>query len=52
MITDRYDAFMDQANWPDDQELGSLNALYGWDIEGKRGTSSLDLTQNEIASTR
>jgi hypothetical protein len=51
MVTDQYDAFMDPANWPDEEELRSLNAVYGWLAKGKPGTSKLVTLQNEIAPT-
>lgn len=51
MVTDQYDAFMDPANWPDKEELRSLNAVYGWVAQGKPGTSGLSRLPNEIAPT-
>jgi hypothetical protein len=48
MVTDQYDAFMDPANWPDEEELGSLNSVYGWVAQGKPGTSGLAGPSNEI----
>jgi hypothetical protein len=52
MVTDQYDAFMDPANWPDEEELGSLNVVYGWVAQGKQGTSELDRLTNRNAPTR
>ena len=48
MVTDQYDAFMDPANWPDEEELGSLNTVYGWVVRGKPGASGLAGLSNEI----
>jgi integrase len=51
MVTDQYDSFMNPANWPDEEELRSLNAVYGWVAQGKPGSSGLVRLSNEIAPT-
>jgi hypothetical protein len=48
MVTDQYDAFMDPANWPDEEKLGSPNTVYGWVVRGKPGASGLAGLSNEI----
>ena len=30
MVIEKYDSFIDPANWPDDKEIARLKSTYGW----------------------